>query len=279
MSFLFIIRCAFSYAAFLGAGLCLWQTQQIWTAQERMLISRPDAWMDLLRTHLVVVDAGHGGHDGGTQGFGVQEKQCALEIAKRLDHHLRRLGIRTIMTRGNDTFVELDERSEIANRNKASAFVSIHLNADGTSAETAGVETYFSSRKRLGDLVKLRERFALAPKQTLKDGRSERLARMIQKAVCQTTQAADRRARDSNYLVVMQTECPAVLVECGYLTNQPESQKLTVETYQEKIATAIAGCVKNFLLGSSLNPRKGLAFESLATTTKSSAEQLQNGNP
>lgn len=209
----------------------------------------------------------------------MQEKDCALQIAKRVDQHLRALGLRTIMTRGNDTFVELDERSEIANRNKASVFVSIHLNADATSAETAGVETYYSSRKRLGDLVKLRERFSLAPKQSLKDGRSEQLARMIQREVCEAIGASDRRARDSNYLVVMQTECPAVLLECGYLTNEAESKRLTGESYQEKIAIAVADCVKNFLLGTSLNPRKGLAFESVATATTSATDKLRDGNP
>lgn len=277
MSFVLTIRYLFSYAAFFGAGVCLWQTQAAWERQDATLRSEPDAWMDLLRTHLVVVDAGHGGIDGGTQGQGTLEKQCALEIARRVDHHLRAQGIRTVMTRGNDTFVELEERSAIANRNKASLFVSVHLNADATSTETAGVETYFSSRKRLGDLVKLRDRFDVPPGQRFKDGRSERLAQIVQRAICQATGANDRRARDSNYLVVTQAECPAVLVECGYLTNEAEAKLLATEGYQERIATAISGCVKNFLLATSVNPRRGLVFETVASAAPTAA--LREGNP
>lgn len=267
MSFALTIRCLFSYAAYFGAGVCLWQAQAAWEQQDATLRSEPDAWMDLLRTQLVVVDAGHGGHDGGTQGYGTLEKQCSLQIARRLDALLRAQGIRTIMTRGNDTFVELEERSAIANRNKASLFISVHLNADATSTETAGVETYYSTKKRLGDLVKLRDQFDIPPSQRLKDGRSERLAQIVQRAVCAATGANDRRARDSNYLVVTQTECPAVLVECGYLTNEPEAKLLATEGYQEKIATALAGCVRNFLLASSVNPRRGLVLETVASAT------------
>lgn len=277
MTFTFAIRCILSCTACLGAGFCLWQVQAAWEQQDRTLRSAPDAWMDLLRTHLVVVDAGHGGMDGGTQGHGVLEKHCSLEIAKRVDRRLRSHGIRTVMTRGNDTFVELEERSAIANRNGASLFVSIHLNADATSGDTAGIETYFSSRKRLGDLVKLRDRFDVAPGISVKDGRSEWFARTVQRAVCQATGANDRRARDSNYLVVMQAECPAILVECGYLTNEEESRRLTSEGHQEKIAAAIATSVKNFLLATSLNPRRGISFDTVASAAPTGT--LRQGNP
>ena len=119
MSTLFVIRCCLSYAAFFGAGLCLWQVQSIWEKQSLALRSEPDAWREALRAHLVVVDAGHGGTDGGTQGHGVLEKKCSLEIAKRVEKHLRSRGICTMMTRSDDSYVELTERSAIANRNSA----------------------------------------------------------------------------------------------------------------------------------------------------------------
>ena len=72
------LRWFVSYAAFVGAGVCLWQAQAFWDQQSQSLRSSPDAWMEMLRHHLVVVDAGHGGTDGGTQGFGVLEKKCSL---------------------------------------------------------------------------------------------------------------------------------------------------------------------------------------------------------
>jgi N-acetylmuramoyl-L-alanine amidase len=264
MSFAHAIRCLFSYGALLGAGTCLWQAQSYWEEQALAFRSGPNAWMDALRHHLVVVDAGHGGTDGGTQGFGVLEKKCSLAIADRVEKELHARGIRTRMTRSDDKYVELTERSAVANRNGASVFVSIHLNADATSDETAGVETYFCSRKRLGDLVKLRDRFEIAPGHAFKDGRSEWLARTVQRAVCAATGASDRRARDSNYLVVMQAECPAVLVECGYLTNETESGRLATAAYQDKVAAAVAEGVKHFLLATSVNPRRGIVFDPLA---------------
>jgi N-acetylmuramoyl-L-alanine amidase len=277
MSTLFVIRCCFSYAALLSAALCLWQVQSIWEKQSLALRSESDAWMDILRGHLVVVDAGHGGTDGGTQGHGVLEKKCSLEIAKRVESHLRSRGIRTMMTRSDDSYVELTERSAIANSNNASLFLSIHLNADSTSDETAGVETYYCSRKKLGNLVRLRDQFDIAPGQAFKDGRSEWLARTVQRALCAATGAADRRVRDSNYLVVMQAECPAVLVECGYLTNESESRLLSGAAYQEKIAAAIAESVKHFLLATDLHPRRGLVFDSVVEVFSTGA--MREGSP
>jgi N-acetylmuramoyl-L-alanine amidase len=277
MSLSLAIRCLFSYAAFLGAGLCLWQVQAAWDRQDGTLGSPAAAWKNLLRPLLVVVDAGHGGVDGGTQGHGVLEKKVSLEIAMRVEKQLRAHGVRTLMTREDDKYVELAERSAIANRNGADIFVSIHLNADATSDETAGVETYYCSRKRLGDLVKVRDKFQIPPGQAFKDGRSEWLARSMQRAVCKATGANDRRARDSNYLVVMHSECPAVLVECGYLTNGAESGRLTKTAYQDKIAGAIADTVKNYLLGTQLSPRRGIIMDPVRDALVSGT--MRTGNP
>src|SRR4051812_29058161 len=130
MRFANAIRCLLSYGAFLGAGFCLWQAQSYWDEQSLAFRSGPNEWMNMLRQYLVVVDAGHGGTDGGTQGFGVLEKKCSLSIAERVEKQLRDRGIRTRMTRTDDKYVELTERSAVANRNGASVFVSIHLNAD-----------------------------------------------------------------------------------------------------------------------------------------------------
>lgn len=277
MRFLYVVRCMASYAAYFGAGLCLWQAQAFWDEEARALRSGPDAWMDLLRHHLVVVDAGHGGTDGGTQGSGVLEKNCSLQIAGRVQQELRARGMRTLMTREGDTYVELAERSAIANRNAASVFVSIHLNADATSADTAGVETYFCSRKRLGDMGKMRAQFEVEPGVAIKDARSEWLARVVQRSMCAATGAADRRARDSNYVVVMHAECPAVLVECGYLTNAAEAQQLATAAYQQKAAVAIAESVRHFLLATTVHPRRGIVLNPLPETLETGTNR--EGNP
>lgn len=277
MSFVSTIRAGLSYTAYCGSAFCLWQVPLIWQQQEESLRSGPEAWRDLLRDALVVVDAGHGGVDGGTQGNGVLEKRCTLEIARRVEEQILFHGMRTIMTRRDDRYVSLEERSAVANSKGASLFVSIHLNADATSGETAGLETYYSSRKRLGDLSRLRDQFDLPPGSTFKDQRSFWLARKIQSAICQATGSADRNARDSNYLVVMQSECPAVLIECGYLTNADEARRLQDPAHQEKIAVAVAATVKNFLLAARLNPRRGIVVDSVVEATPSGA--LSGGNP
>ena len=277
MNFLGVIRCLVSYAAFGGAGFCLWQAQAFWDRESLSFRSRPDAWRDAIRQHLVVVDAGHGGTDGGTQGHGVLEKKCSLAIAQRVEKQLQELGIRTLMTRKDDSYIELAERSAIANRNGASVFVSIHLNADATSDDTAGIETYFCSRKRLGDIVKLRNHFSIGPGHAFKDGRSEWLARTVQRSICAATGSSDRRARDSNYLVVMQSECPSVLIECGYLTNEAESGRLAGAAYQEKIARAVAESVKHFLLATSVHPRRGIIFDPRVEVVTSGT--AREGNP
>jgi N-acetylmuramoyl-L-alanine amidase len=277
MSFVSTIRAGLSYTAYCGSAFCLWQVPLIWQQQEESLRSGAEAWRDLLRDALVVVDAGHGGVDGGTQGNGVLEKHCTLEIARRVEEQILRHGMRTIMTRRDDRYVSLEERSAVANSKGASLFVSIHLNADATSGETAGLETYYSSRKRLGDLSRLRDQFDLPPGSTFKDHRSFWLARKMQSAICQATGSADRNARDSNYLVVMQSECPAVLIECGYLTNADEARRLQDPAHQEKIAVAVAATVKNFLLAARLNPRRGIVVDSVVEATPSGA--LSGGNP
>ncbi|MFZ4766858.1 MAG: N-acetylmuramoyl-L-alanine amidase family protein [Roseimicrobium sp.] len=260
MTFLGATRCALSYAALAGAGYCLLQVPAAWDQEDRALSVRAEARHAQLRDCLVVVDAGHGGQDGGTQGFGILEKNCALEIAKHVETKILQLGLRTLMTRRDDSFVELEERSAIANRREATVFVSIHLNADANSSETAGLEIYYSSRKRLGDLGRMRASLGLPAGQTITDKRSEALAQKLQHEVCKATGAANRNARDCNYLVVVNTECPAVLVECGYLTNEAEAKRLQDPAYQARLASSIARGVAHFVLRTKLNPRRDISL-------------------
>lgn len=210
---------------------------------------------------LIVLDAGHGGHDGGTQGFGQLEKTVALDLALRVEKHLQAAGCKVLMTRKDDTFLTLEERAALANRAGGGLFVSLHLNADGTSADTAGVETYFCSRKKLRSMAAFREQFGLRHDVPVRDVRSEWVAGLVHRQLCKTTGATDRRVRDSNFVVVMETECPAILVECGYLTNQAESLCFADEGYKESVATAVATGILQYLRAVTMNPRRGLKFE------------------
>ncbi len=210
---------------------------------------------------LVVIDPGHGGHDGGATANQGLEKALALEMGKRLRDYLIDQGFKVIMTRDTDVFVELEERCAISNRARADLFVSLHLNANAESSETAGVETYFCSRKTLGDVARLRRERNLPEGVSLHDRRSEWLANLIHQNVCHFTGAADRGVRDSGYLVARLTESPAVLVECGYLTNASECGRLRDKSYQQKLAMGVGEAVVRYARATSMNPRRGIEYE------------------
>lgn len=277
MSAVTAIRYAASYAACAGALLCLAQLPRLWDQQTAATAYVPSDLTLAMREFTVVLDAGHGGIDGGTQGEGILEKNLALAITKRVEKHLANAGVRTLMTRRDDTFVPLEQRADFANRHRADAFVSIHLNADAISGETAGLETYYCSRKRLGDMMRLRERLGLARDEAIRDRRSEWLAELLHNGIRGATGVQDRGTRDSNYVVVMNSECPSVLIECGYLTNSAEAQRLQEEAYQEKIAAAITDNLRKFLLASRTNPRRGIERNPLALAGP--GPLLRSGNP
>jgi N-acetylmuramoyl-L-alanine amidase len=228
--------------------------------QERLVRELADA---AARGHpfVVVIDPGHGGIDGGTQGSGLLEKQVTLDLALRLKQRLEDAGCQAILTRQDDTYLPLEERCEIADRAGAGAFVSLHLNADARSADTAGIETYYASRKKLGSMATLRESLGLKHDIPVQDHRSVRLAAAIHRRLCEATGSADRQVRDSEFVVVTQTACPAVLVECGYLSHPPEAARFADEAYKNTVATAVATGVLHFLQSAQMNPLRDLVFE------------------
>lgn len=252
------------------------QIQSVWEREIGALRVPPESWQDKIKGTLVVLDAGHGGLDGGTQGHGILEKHATLELAHRVGKRLTEAGLRVVMTRGVDVYVELGERSATANRNQAALFVSLHMNADATSAETNGVETYYCNRKRLGDVARLRATLSIPADKSFKDNRSELLAMTVHRHICQATGATDRKIRDSNYLVVMQSECPSILVECGYLTNESETAKLQDGAYKDKLANAVADGIKAYLSCAKNNPRRGMVIEDIKAVPGTSSATVVN---
>ena len=192
---------------------------------------------------LVVVDAGHGGHDGGAVAHGVIEKNLSLDIAGRLKRELEAAGVRVVMTRSGDRFLSLDERAALAGKHQAAAFVSVHLNTDGEGSEAEGIETYFAEGKALSARQ-------LTPAETssgqkARDGAA--FASVVQRMVCGATKAENRGTKARDYAVVARAACPAVLVECGFITSAKESVQLKRAEYRDKIASGIARGVVLFL--------------------------------
>jgi len=177
-----------------------------------------------LDRRVVVVDAGHGGRDPGMVSGKVDEKDINLQIAQKLQAHLELGGATVIMTRIDDSGLsksksgDMATRRLIANTSHADIFVSIHQNAFGSSNVRGAQTFYFDDSNN-----------------------SQKLAESIQHQLVTTVDASNRfKARaNTNYFVLKQTEMPAVLVECGFLTNPGEKARLQKDDYQEKIAWAI----------------------------------------
>ncbi|MFP3937925.1 MAG: N-acetylmuramoyl-L-alanine amidase [Phycisphaerae bacterium] len=166
----------------------------------------------------VVLDAGHGGRDpGATAVTGMKEKTVNLAVARQTAELLRARGVKVLMTRTDDSFVELDARAELANRARADLFVSIHADsAENSSAR--GFTAYVAnaaSRDSHTAAESILARFGKLP-------------------------TPDRGLRQADYRVLVRTSCPAVLVELGYLSNTSEARRLAEPAYREQLARALA---------------------------------------
>ena len=206
---------------------------------------RPERYLGKMGSRVVVLDPGHGGHDSGARGArGVEEKRVVLDIARRLRAHLTAAGVKVYMTRESDRFIELDERARRAGRWGADAFISIHLNSAGNSS-ASGIETYalaavgFSSTAGgLSNLTQPGNRF---------EGANAMLAYQVHKAMVLRTASVDRGVRRSRFLVLKDAPCPAVLVECGFVSNRKEEERLLSEAHRETLALGLARGTLNYL--------------------------------
>jgi N-acetylmuramoyl-L-alanine amidase len=168
----------------------------------------------------VVIDPGHGGHDrGGIPGQRVAEKEMTLDVARRLKTLLVRSGYRVVMTRDSDVFVPLASRVAIANSYPNAIFVCIHFNS-AKRMGADGIETYFYNRDSLP------------------------LASAIHYFVAGGAPTSNRGVRRRGYYVLRKTKVPAVLVECGFLTNPTEAAYAQTASYRQKLAEEIAAGVE-----------------------------------
>ncbi|HEX8310542.1 MAG TPA: N-acetylmuramoyl-L-alanine amidase [Chthoniobacteraceae bacterium] len=165
---------------------------------------------------LVVIDAGHGGKDSGGSGYGVVEKHLTLDTARRLQAKLSKAGIRSVMLRNNDSFIDLDVRVAMANRYRSrdAVLVSIHYNAVGSRAPH-GLETFFWH-----------------PEATA-------LATRIQRNVARRSGIANIAINRRRLRLTRNPEIPAVLVEGGYMTNPTEARRLSEAKTRDAIADGI----------------------------------------
>ena len=213
----------------------------------------------------VVIDAGHGGHDPGAQGNGVNESELTLDVATRLSKLLQKQpGVEVVMTRDTDVFVPLEERTAIANREGADLFLSIHANAS-RNPRAQGVETYFlnfasnsdaeavAARENSGsaramhslpDIVK-----AIALNNKLDESRD--FADIVQRSMVKRLSTRNKQLRDlgvkqAPFVVLIGASMPSVLAEISFVTHRQEGQLLKSTAYRQQIAEALFDAVVRY---------------------------------
>lgn len=180
-------------------------------------------------TLCVMIDPGHGGVDMGSSRDKILEKDINLQIALLLRDKLEDMGYEVIMTREDDTFVALEDRSAKANEAQIDIFVSIHQNSFEEDY-VHGIETWYSG--------------VVSNEYVNRSGAlgddSRRLAQLLHKDLLQATDGHDRSVREGQLWVTYATNAPSCLIECGFVSNKEECEKLISEEYQEQIVEGLA---------------------------------------
>ncbi|MDR0727457.1 MAG: N-acetylmuramoyl-L-alanine amidase [Puniceicoccales bacterium] len=199
----------------------------------------------------ICIDAGHGGRDSGAHSaaFNLSEKSLNLDVAQRLYKLLRDKGFKVLMTRDGDRFVPLEKRSSIANCGKADLFVSIHFNAS-ENPTAHGIETYIvpqqgtTATARLSSPLRAQDNIFCQNNKF--DDCNLLLAHSIEGKLIRLKGVRDRGVRRGRFYVLENVHCPAVLVECGFITNQTDGALIAMADHRQAIASAICDGIVNY---------------------------------
>ena len=222
-----------------------------------------------LKIGKIVIDAGHGGHDTGTIGpNGLLEKDLVLDVAKRLGRLLEsRLGAEVIYTRQDDTFIPLETRTAIANRERADLFISIHANSSHDS-DARGVETYYLnftssaealevaarenavSEKSIHELQDLVKKIAL--KEKIEESRE--FAGDVQESLygglaLSNAGIRNRGIKKAPFIVLIGANMPSILAEISFVSNPTDERKLETSEHRQRIAESLYRGVSKYVSG------------------------------
>ena len=208
----------------------------------------------------IIIDPGHGGKDPGSVGYkGTKEKDIVLDVSKRLARKIQKnLRVKTILTRDEDVFIRLQDRTKFANTNEGDLFISIHVNSN-ESKKPYGFETYLlkPGRNQEAINVALRENSVIELEgnkfEQLTDEQliqatiaqsgfvqySEKFAALIQEEIDKRVQSRNRGVKQAGFYVLMGASMPNVLIELGYISNPNEEKKLNSSSYRDMLATSI----------------------------------------
>jgi len=222
-----------------------------------------------LKIGKIVIDAGHGGHDTGTIGpNGLLEKDVVLDVAKRLGRLLEaRLGAEVIYTRQDDTFIPLETRTAIANREQADLFISIHANSSRDS-DARGVETYYlnftsspealevAARENAVSEKSIHELQDLVKKIALKDkiDESREFAGDVQESLygglsLENAGIRDRGIKKAPFIVLIGANMPSILAEISFVSNPTDERKMETSEHRQRIAESLYRGVSKYVNG------------------------------
>ncbi|CAN7515619.1 N-acetylmuramoyl-L-alanine amidase [Paenibacillus sp. LjRoot153] len=179
----------------------------------------------ILEGKTIVIDAGHGGKDVGATGqTGIHEKELTLQTALNIKQELaEKTGANIVLTREQDEFLTLAERVEIAEKNAADLFISIHFDAF-TSNDVAGITTYYNKPA------------------------DRQLASLIHEEIFeQNIDTRDRGVAQGDYRVLRDNQSPSLLLELGYISNREDEQRIQTQDFQNKAAAAITEGIISYL--------------------------------
>ena len=220
---------------------------------------------------LIVIDAGHGGHDSGAIGAGKKEKDLVLSIAKKVSISLKKRGYRIYLTRTRDHFLKLSQRTKIADKKNAAVFISIHANSVPKSKRNKvyGIETFFlqTTRDAKSQRIAARENSAVLKgagsklsKSVIIDSvlngpkiiESNKLAIDVQRRIISSVRSKysgvkDGGVRHAPFYVLVGASRPSILVEVGYISHPEERKRLFSKSYQDLIANGIAKGIDSYL--------------------------------
>ena len=213
----------------------------------------------------IVIDPGHGGHDPGAKGKGVTEAELVLDVALRLEKLLQKVpGVEVILTRRTDDFIQLPERTAIANREGADLFLSIHANASTSGAGARHRDLLPELREQP---ERRRGRGARERRVDAGDGRAARLrqgdraqqqarrvARLraqVQRAMVERLKTANKTLKDlgvkqAPFVVLIGAAMPSVLAEISFVTNAQEAKLLKANAYRQRIAEALFNAIRKY---------------------------------
>ena len=196
------------------------------------------------KVQTVFIDPGHGGKDVGAEGIYYSEKNLTLRLASKVRTLLRKANFNVIMSRRSDTYLTLKERADLANKSNADIFVSIHFNS-AANKKVYGLESYCMTPVGASSSNSSKIEWQ-KHNGNLHDRNNFALAYLMQRSMLGHSKALDRGVKHARFLVLREVKMPAVLVECGFLSNPDSERIIGTDLYLNQIAKGIAYSIINY---------------------------------